>query len=475
LSSNPKYDALFEGLKPVGKYDSLFADLKPVGKYDALFAGLQPATPPLTPDPNVPNAGGVYPPPAPWGEPQTEQATFAGEAGRGIMRFGMINVPKIAGGFAKMQATFAAMTPHTIPVANDPNAQVMQSDRPPKAFAIESQTTRVPPSREQIIAQTGNDPLFQWGEDVTSTANYRLRDNPKLQSLPDAKWEGWSSITNPAVLGRLIGEGVPTAVLAGGSAALTTWATKNPVAGAQVAASIMYVMESGSAYNDAEDAGLPPDVSAGIAHRVGVINATIEQASLAPLFKSLGLTKGATEQIKGKVTKELLKRSQFRNIPKSALEQMAYEGSEEVLQELVSINEMNLALPADQQVTGDELIDRLSEAFVGGALPGLGMGAGAGGWGVRGARKEVSDLTPAPFKTSNLRDNTTSGGDRVGIDMRSKLFPEETAAPEMSMAERQAALDNQYRPTAAEVQQRAGVTPQVEAPVVETPLGHVTR
>lgn len=151
----------------------------------------------------------------------------------------------------------------------------------------------------------------------------------------------------------------------------------------------MYEQEAGNAFEeyrqfvDADGNQIDPLIAADYANRVGMINAAIEFASLATGAKILGVDQIAQRFISGGV-RDSLRRYGYGQIARRALVAAAggalNEGATEAMQEGVTIALGNMAREAQggewDQLSDDEVAERIWESFRVGATVGAVMGAG---------------------------------------------------------------------------------------------------
>ena len=239
----------------------------------------------------------------------------------------------------------------------------------------------------------------------------------------------YKDLLKPYKIGQTMGQTIPTAVTAA-VAAVGGAVVAGPVGGGAAAFTVMFGLEGGSAYRDAIESGLSETDAVNVGVAVGVINGVIEQMSIAPLFKSLGIGKKVTKEITKKIAEDLIKRQSLKNIPKAVLEQFLTEGLEEVLQEANGIYQMNKYLPEDQRPSLQEIIERLVQSFYGGALAGGGIGGAAGTYGVGKARMGLKTLpdggvkSEVEFVPSESTPKTTESENKQSKAISEETLPE---------------------------------------------------
>nr|MBC8465649.1 hypothetical protein [bacterium] len=206
---------------------------------------------------------------------------------------------------------------------------------------------------------------------------------------------------DPEFAGQTIGETIGTVVTSTATGIAGTL-LGGPVAGAVSAAAPIFIIETGSAYNEMIDRGIDPEQASRAAINIGTINAVIEQASLFPLFKSLGISKIARRKMVKGITDEMVKRARLGNIPKTGGVQFITEGLEEVTQTLNQIGQTNqLIKDTDKKIKGDEVVEQVIKSFYGGALIGGGLGGGAGVIGTVKARGEIGKAKRAEVQADD--------------------------------------------------------------------------
>jgi len=394
----------------------------------------------------VPYPEGYQEPP-----PESGAGKFFSEYSKGVERFGRIEAPKMLGGTLEAAAVRSAGD-----TRRPTSCKLMYGYEPEK------------PSPEEVAQTLSQDPLYKAGRSLITGAEERRKRHPELEplqpeipeslvgrdlgagyGLPDShayprKPFELKDLLDPAFAGRLLGETLPTGLTAAGAAVGVTAATKSPFAGVAAAGAMMYGLEGGGAYNEARELNIPKEQAAEIANAVGIINAAVEQLSVGPLFRALGLNKAASkpvkDAIKKRVMKELAKKASWKQLPKTFAEQGAIEGLEEIVQESNQIIQTNRYLPESERIKGDEMKERLIQAGYGGMLGGITLGGMAAPVGVARARQQMQELPdglkpvrkptapkPTPATTTENRPTKMQSSTITGLFNKLEI-PEEYAA-----------------------------------------------
>jgi hypothetical protein len=286
----------------------------------------------------------------------------------GLKGFARVDIPRMAGGLSQYLATV------------DEVLQLKKAEREsnPELYTAGVEIGRVPPEPKidtsQLIENLQNNRLYQTGKQMLESSERTRLEHPELESTPVTL----SNFYKPSVITEQLARNLPQAGAAALIPIVTGALTKSPMAGMVAGGALVYGMEAGSAYSDAIDAGLDPETASEIAHRTGLVNAVVEQTSVMPLLKTLGLGKAASKELTGKITKELIKRGAIGTIGKSTAEQFVTEGMEEVVQELNGIVQLEQHLPTDKRSKPKDIVNRLFQAFYGGATAGGAIGVSAG-------------------------------------------------------------------------------------------------
>ena len=213
--------------------------------------------------------------------------------------------------------------------------------------------------------------LYQVGEDIRAWSDNYLEENPWLREQENQLELGFGTFYKPQVLGRVIGQGLPSLLVGVGSTVGATALTGNPIVGMATGMSVTGILEAGGAYTTAKEYGsLSPEEQRKVALLVGGFSTLVSALPLGRLAKKMGVE----QQLKKEFTSKIIKKNLYGKISAEGLKQGLAEATEEVAQELINIKaEIDYMDEADAP-TKEEILKRIGESGYGGFILGTGTG-----------------------------------------------------------------------------------------------------
>jgi hypothetical protein len=253
--------------------------------------------------------------------------------------------------------------------------------------------------------------MIEAGRSVAQTGAEVIAEHPEWQRPPELQRNWRDLIKDPDMrmgyLARALGENIPNMAASLGLGAAVGVATKSPAAAMATAMTFTNVLETGFSFEELRRITGSDAEAAEVAGMVGFVNALLEAAPVAVLFKKNPLVKKAFRQ---SITQSLVDNPMWLRVLRNGIEQAATEGSTEALQEVVG----NLGKRFFDE--NQQLLEGTGESAFIGSL--LGVMAGAPGGIVSGGPTVTADQVTEQL-TSKLPPLVQDPG--VATDLESGL------------------------------------------------------
>jgi len=258
-------------------------------------------------------------------------------------------------------------------------------------------------TKEEAKKKTEESPLFQYGNEIREVTKNYIESREDLKDPENMVELSWGTVLNPSVMGRAIGEGIPSILAIIGSGTVATVATGNPIVGTVTAMSMGGLLEGSGAYTTAKEYGkLDYEEQARVGMLVGTINGMISAIPGYTFLKGFGPT------FQKELSRKIIEKGLFKPIAQDVLIQGISESVEEALQEGVSIiGEMSYMDEVDQP-TKEQILNRIGASAYGGFL--LGKGTGAVGHTGTVAKYPGSELQTTRKITKSVQKAEKEGG-----------------------------------------------------------------
>lgn len=330
-----------------------------------------------------------------FGDLLTATGKFAENSARGT-------IPKAIGGVASASGTW---TPEQVARERGRGILAFDPEHDPEYTGAQEVTLD-----DRIEAQDRNDrsDLKQVGDSIVQNRDAWLREN--AENLPEAEFDFTvEAMTDPNVIGQMIGGTLPQ-ILAGIGIG---WVTKNPMLGAGIVGAQTALVEGGTFYNDAIEAGMTVSEAKKSAAVVGIVNGLLDSTPIFTALKTAGLDKIAKKAVAQRLISEGVTR---KGITKAILKQEIVGVTTEVMQELNTIMHEDW-----QSLTPDQFWKRLGQTAYGALLIEFGMGGGA---------VMVNNANAPDVDVYGLLDAIDENKQELGLPDRQEIVQEEEAVAE---------------------------------------------
>lgn len=222
----------------------------------------------------------------------------------------------------------------------------------------------------------------QVGEQMRTTGIQRLETDPELQDTGERVEFGLKTMFDPQVLGRALGQGLPTMFLSMGSGiAASALSGGNPLAGLGAMFSVGASLEGSLAYSDAREYGLSEDEALNYGTAVGIVNGALESAIGGEVFSKTGVGRVMSRSIARKILEKGGLKTIGGKVARTALIEGATEGAQEitnVLAEMGYKDEVSFQSLMQDPEQMRSVLQRIGESSYGGLLLGGLAGTGLG-------------------------------------------------------------------------------------------------